>query len=269
MTDLRNTKRLIHPTAQIDPKAELEEGVEIGPFVVIGAGARIGRGTSIGPYTLIEGKTVIGQNNVIGPHVTLGTAPQHLAYRGEPTRLEIGDENVIREYVSIHRGTLLDQGVTKVGNRCYLMAYTHVGHDCVLADEVILTNGCQLGGHVKIDFGAVLGGGVFVHQFCRIGELAFVAGMSGVDKDVPPFLRVFGKPAQILGINLVGLKRRGFGARELKIIDQVLKLYLSGGTVKEVCQRIKELFGQEPLANKFLEFIANPSSRGLTRKKLG
>ena len=257
---------LIHPTAQVASESRLAEGVKIGPFCVIGPEVEIGPGTEIGPYTLIEGATRIGARNLIGPHVTLGAAPQHLAYRGEPTRLEIGDENVIREYVSIHRGTVLDQGVTRVGHRCYLMAYAHVGHDCELEDEVILTNGVQLGGHVRVGFGAVLGGGVFVHQFCRVGELSFVAGMSGVDKDVPPFLRVFGAPAGIVGLNLVGLKRRGVEEEEIRLLGRLLKLYLSAATLKEAVSGIEKL-GESPFVRRFLAFIKAPSSRGLMRKR--
>lgn len=256
----------IHPSAIIHPQAELAEGVAIGPGVVLGPEVQIGTGTKIGPHTVIEGRVIIGQRNEIGPFVCIGHAPQHLLYKGEPTSVEIGDENVIREYVSIHRGTLLDQGVTRIGNRCYLMAYAHVGHDCDLGDEVILTNAVQLGGHVRVGFGAVFGGGVLVHQFCRVGELAFVSGMSGVNKDVPPYVRVFGHKARIFGLNLVGLKRRGLAADTLKVLKQALNIYLKQGTLAEAIEEIEKKLPSLPEVQTFVSFLKGPSKRGLIRK---
>ncbi len=258
----------IHPTAQVDPRAEIEEGVVIGPYCVIGPEVRIGKNTILKSHCVIAGPTIIGERNEIGPFVTLGEAPQHLAYRNEPTRLVIGDENVIREYVSVHRGTMLDQGETKIGNRCYLMAYTHVGHDCILEDEVILTNATHLGGHVRVGSGAVFGGGAFVHQFCRIGELAFISGMTGVDKDVPPFFRVFGIPARIAGLNLVGLKRRGFSSEDLRQLSKALKIYLQEATLDEVIREIRTRLGEEGPLAALLSFLEAPSRRGCVRKKL-
>ena len=255
----------IHPQAIVHPKAEIDEGVQIGPGVVIGPEVKIGRGTKIGPHTVIEGEVTIGQGNEIGPFVCIGHAPQHLLYKGEPTRVEIGDENVIREYVSIHRGTMLDQGVTRIGNRCYLMAYSHVGHDCDLADEVILTNTVQLGGHVRVGFGAIFGGGAMVHQFCRIGELAFVSGMSGTDKDIPPYVRVFGIRAKIYGLNLVGLKRRGVPMESLRALKKALRIYLHHGTLAEAIREIEETVPQLPEVQKFVAFLKAPSKRGVVR----
>ncbi len=259
--------KMIHPTAQVDPRAKLAEDVSIGPYCVIGPEVEIGPETTVYSHSVIEGHTTIGARNKIGPFASLGGAPQHLAYRDEPTRLIIGDENVLREYVSIHRGTTLDQGETRIGNRCYLMAYSHVGHDCVLEDEVILTNACHLGGHVRVGFGAVFGGGAFVHQFCRIGELAFVSGMTGVDKDVPPYFRVFGIPAKIAGLNLVGLKRRGISREEIKALSYALKIYLREGTVRDVISELRERFQDLPTISKLIQFLENPSRRGLTRKR--
>ncbi len=257
----------IHPTAQVASGAELAEDTIIGPYCVIGPEVRIGPGTIVYPHSVIEGRTVIGARNKIGPFASLGGSPQHLAYKDEPTSLIIGDENILREYVSVHRGTILDQGKTQIGNRCYLMAYTHVGHDCVLEDEVILTNATQLGGHVRIGFGAVLGGGSFVHQFCRIGELAFVSGMTGVDKDVPPFLKVFGAPARITGLNLVGLRRRKVPSQEIRTLSHALKIYLHQGTIKEITRELQKKFGNSPLVSKFIHFLETPSQRGFVRRE--
>ncbi len=257
---------MIHPSAVIHPSAEIDVGVEIGPFVVIGPRVRIGAGSRIKAHTVIEEGVVIGRRNQIGPLATLGGAPQHLAYRGELTTLEIGDENVIREYVSIHRSTALEKGVTKIGNRCYLMAYSHVGHDCELADEVILTNGAQLAGHVKVGRAVVLGGLATVHQFCRLGDLAFVSGMTGVGKDVPPYVRVFGIPAGIYGLNLVGLRRHGISREAINALSKALKIYLHHGTLAEAIERIKKEVPLLPEVENFLAFLEAPSKRGLVRR---
>ncbi len=257
---------MIHPTAQVHPSAELDVGVEIGPYVIVGARVRIGAGTKIGPHTIIEEGVSLGRRNEIGPFVILGASPQHLAYGGEPTRLEIGHENVIREYVSIHRGTMLDQGVTRIGNRCYLMAYSHVGHDCQLGDEVILTNGVQLAGHVRVGKGVVIGGLAAVHQFCRLGEGAFVSGMSGVSKDVPPFVRVFGIPAAISGLNLVGLKRMGVSRETISALSRALRLFLRHGTLAEALAKIRKEVPLLPEVERFLAFLEAPSRRGIIRR---
>ncbi|AEH45380.1 acyl-(acyl-carrier-protein)--UDP-N-acetylglucosamine O-acyltransferase [Thermodesulfatator indicus DSM 15286] len=254
--------------ASIHPSAKIADNVSLGPGVIIGEEVEIGEGTEIGPYSVISARTKIGRNNKIGPFVSIGFPPQHLACKGENTYVEIGEENVIREYVSIHRGTTLDDGLTRIGNRCFIMAYAHIGHDCKLADEIILTNNVNLGGHVKIDRGAVLGGGAMVHQFCRIGELAFVSGLSGVDKDVPPFVRVFGIPAKIAGLNLVGLRRAGFASASIKALNRALKIFLREGTIKEALQKIKLEYPHEEVIEKFVTFVGGESKRGVIRKFL-
>ncbi|WP_022853268.1 acyl-ACP--UDP-N-acetylglucosamine O-acyltransferase [Thermodesulfatator atlanticus] len=259
----------IHPQAIVDPSAELGEDVTIGPGAIIEKNVIIGDGTSVGPYAIIYEGTTIGKKNQIGPFVTIGAAPQHLACQGRGTRVEIGDENIIREYASIHRGTTLDQGLTRIGNRCFIMAYAHVGHDCVLADEVILTNTVNLGGHVKIGKGVVIGGNSAVHQFCRLGELSFVAGLSGVDKDVPPFVRVFGSPAKIVGLNLVGLRRAKLSSDAIRKLSKALKIYLREGTLKEALARIEESFPEDDIVQKFVAFLKEDSKRGAIRKALG
>lgn len=177
---------MIHATAVIDPAAELDSGVEIGPYSIIGAGVRIGRGSRIGPHIVIRGPTTIGVDNRIFQFASVGEDPQDKKYGGEVTRLEIGDRNVIREYATLHRGTLQDQGVTRVGNDNLFMAYTHVAHDCRIGDHVIMANAASLGGHVNIEDWSILGGFTIVHQFCRIGAHSFCAMGSVTTRDVPP-----------------------------------------------------------------------------------
>ncbi len=258
----------IHPTAIVDPSAEIEDGVEIGPYTVIGPRVFIGEGTRIGAHVIIEKNTRIGKNNLIHHHAVIGTDPQHLAYRGEESWVEIGDENVIREFVTIHRGTAIDQRLTRIGNRCLLMAYVHVAHDCFLGDEVIMANGATLGGHVRVGDRVVFGGLSAVHQFCRIGSYAFVSAMSGVDKDVPPFVKVFGIPAKIQGVNLVGLRRAGFGKDAIRRISQALGIFLDGpGRISEVIEELRDAFPDDPHVADFIRFIENPSRQGIMRRK--
>ncbi|QJA06689.1 acyl-ACP--UDP-N-acetylglucosamine O-acyltransferase [Thermosulfurimonas marina] len=258
----------IHPTAIVDPSAEIEEGVEIGPYAVIGPQVYIGRGTRIGAHVVIEKNVRLGRNNLVNHHAILGADPQHLSYKGEKTWVEIGDENVIREFVTIHRGTALDQGLTRIGNRCLLMAYVHIAHDCFLGNEIIMANGATLGGHVRVGDRVVFGGLSAVHQFCRIGAYAFVSGMSGVDKDVPPFVKVFGIPAKIQGVNLVGLRRAGFEKEAIRRISQALGIFLDGpGRISEVIEELRDAFPGDPHVEEFVRFLENPSRQGIMRRK--
>jgi UDP-N-acetylglucosamine acyltransferase len=212
----------IHPTALVSPRAELAEGVRIGPYTIIGDHVRIGRETRIESHAVIEGQTRIGERNRIYPFTTLGTPPQDLTYRGQDTRVVIGDDNIIREYVTIHRATTKQDWVTTVGNRNYLMAYAHVAHDCLLGDGIILSNAVTLGGHISVGDQAILGGQVAVHQFVRIGAYAMVGGKSGVDRDVPPFMMTSGERAKLYGLNRKGLSRHGFSP---EAIDGLKKAY--------------------------------------------
>lgn len=212
----------IHPTAIVSPSAELAEDVEIGPYAVIGGHVTVGRSTVIGAHVVIEGHTRIGERNRVFPFATLGTPPQDTGYRGEDTRLEIGDDNLIREYVTIHRATTKEEWVTRVGSGNYLMAYSHVAHDCVLGDRVILANVATLGGHIHIGDHANLGGQAAVHQFVRIGPYAFVGGKCGVDRDVPPFMITAGERARLYGLNRRGLSRHGFPPA---VVDGLKKAY--------------------------------------------
>jgi len=259
---------LIHSTAHIDKSAELAEEVVIGPNVYIGPKVFIDKGTVIKANSYIEANTRIGKYNQIGPFAVIGTPPQHLAYKGEETYVEIGDYNIIREFVTIHRGTALDEGVTRIGNHNLLMSYVHVAHDCKIGDYVIMSNNATLGGHVVVYDRVVMGGFSAVHQFCRIGNYAFVSGMSGIDKDVPPFVKVFGIPARIQGLNLVGLKRAGFTKEEIRKISQALGIFLDGpATLSEVIQELKDIFGNEPGVQILIQFLENPSKMGIMRRR--
>jgi UDP-N-acetylglucosamine acyltransferase len=258
----------IHPAAFVDKQAELDEDVVVSAFAYIGPKVYIRKGTIIKPHTYIEENTKIGKNNIIGPYAVIGTPPQHLEYKGEETWVEIGDGNIIREFATIHRGTAKDQGLTRIGNNCMLMSYVHIAHDCFVEDNVIMANGATLGGHVRVGKRVVMGGFSAVHQFCRIGAYAFIGAMSGVDKDVPPFVKVFGIPAKIQGLNLVGLRRAGFTKEDIRKLSQALGIFLDGpSTLKEVIVELKDVFGDDPLIAELITFLENPSRQGIMRRK--
>ncbi len=217
---------LIHPTAIVETGAELDPSVRVGAYAVIGADVRIGPDCEIMPHAVVTGHTVLGARNLIGSFATVGMPPQDIHYRNEPTRVEIGDDNQIREYASIHRGTPQGGGVTRIGNGCLLMAYTHVAHDCRIDDEVIMANAATLGGHVQVGRKATLGGLVAVHQFSRIGEFAYIGGMSGISKDVPPFIIVAGirNRMRVSGINRIGLRRAGFDRDTIRRLERAFQI---------------------------------------------
>jgi len=258
----------IHPTAIVDKRAELDEDVEVLAYAYIGPKVYMGKGTIIKPHTYIEENVRIGKNNIIGPYAIIGTPPQHIEYKGEETWVEIGDGNTIREFTTIHRGTAKDQGLTKIGNNCLLMSYVHIAHDCVVDDNVIMANGATLGGHVRVGKRVVMGGFSAVHQFCRIGSYAFISAMSGVDKDVPPFVKVFGIPAKVQGLNLVGLRRAGFTKEDIRKLSQALGIFLDApATLKEIVVELKDVFGDDPLVGELIAFLENPSRQGIMRRK--
>ncbi|MFZ5775551.1 MAG: acyl-ACP--UDP-N-acetylglucosamine O-acyltransferase [Thermodesulfobacteriota bacterium] len=231
----------IHPTAVVDPGAELHETVTVGPYAVIDKGVRIGADSVVSPHAVVTGATTIGARTTIGPFATIGAPPQDLKYHNEETRVVIGDDNQIREYVSIHRGTPGGRGITTVGNGNLLMAYTHVAHDCTLGDHVIMANAATLGGHVEVGDRVIIGGLTAVHQFSRIGEYAYIGGMSGISKDVPPYVITAGirNQLRVTGINRIGLRRAGFSADSIKrlmnayrIIFRTPELLLQDALVK-------------------------------------
>lgn len=255
----------IHPTAIIHPKAALDSSVEVGAFTTIGADVRIDAGTKIGSHVVIEGPTTIGKNNHIFQFSSLGAQPQDKKYRDEPTTLEIGDNNTIREFCTFNRGTIQDKGTTKVGNDNWIMAYVHIAHDCVVGNHTILANNSSLAGHVDIHDYAILGGFTLVHQFCKIGSHIITAVGSVVFKDIPPYVTAAGYDAKPHGINAEGLKRRGYDADTILQIKRAYKvLYRQGLTLEEAKKSLIEMqkeCAQLVLMTDFLE----QSTRGIVR----
>jgi UDP-N-acetylglucosamine acyltransferase len=262
----------IHPTAIIDPAAELDSSVTVGPYVVIEKGVKIGQGTLIKPHTVITGPTTIGSGNTIGPFATIGAPPQDLKYNGEDTELMIGDNNQIREYVSMHRGTVTDKGITSLGSNNLLMGYVHIAHDCVLGDSTILANAATLAGHVQVHEHAIVGGLVAVHQFTRIGAFSYVGGLSGISKDVPPFVIVSGirKHMRVSGINKIGLRRRGYDNETIKKLDKAYKIiFMSPDLLLQdaLDKASSEVLDCEP-ANQLIDFFRS-SKQGVIRSTEG
>ncbi len=257
----------IHPTAIIDPDARLGENVTVGPYAVVGAGVEVGAGTWIGPHVVIQGPTTLGVENRIFQFASVGEISQDMTARPDDgTRTEIGDRNTIREFVTINRGTLKDEGVTRIGSDNWLMAYVHIAHDCQVGNHTIFANNASLAGHVRVDDWAILGGFTLVHQFCRIGAHAFTAYSSGLSGDVPPFVIVQGNPARPRAINVEGLRRRGFDRESIARIRAAYKLiYRSGLTLDQVRERLAEQAGDcEHLARmlSFLQGSKRPLQRG-------
>jgi len=256
---------VIDPRAVIDPKAELDEGVKVGPFSVIGPDVRIGAGTEIASHVVLRGPTTIGRDNRIFQFASVGDDPQDKKYAGEPTRLEMGDRNVIREYVTIHRGTVQDQGVTRIGSDCLIMAYCHVAHDCMLGDNVIMANGASMAGHVQIGDWAILGGFSLIHQFCRIGAHSLLAFGAGISMDVPPFVTVGGHPAKPYTINAEGLRRRQFSDQKIQIIRKAFKLlYKQSLKLDQSIAAMEALLPECPELQIMIDFLRE-SGRGITR----
>jgi len=256
---------MIHQTAIIDPTAHVDENVEIGPYTVIGANVSIGSGSIISSHVTINGTTTIGKNNRIYQFSSIGEDPQDKKYAGEKSFLEIGDNNEIREFTTIHRGTTQDQNTTIIGSNNLLMAYTHVAHDCVIADDVILANAASLGGHVHIGNNVILGGFSIVHQFCHLGDHCFSAMGSAITKDVPPFVMVGGRPTKPHGVNSVGLDRRGFSPDAILQIKRAYKLlYKSGLKLSEATSKLAEVAKEQPELGIMVDFLRN-SNRSILR----
>jgi UDP-N-acetylglucosamine acyltransferase len=253
----------IHPTALVDPGAELGEGVQVGPFTIIGPGVTVGAGTRIASGVLIERDTAIGAECAISHGAVLGTAPQDLKYRDEPTRLTIGDRTVIREYATLNRGTTAS-GVTSVGSDCLLMSYVHVAHDCHLGDHVIISNAVNMAGHVTIHDWASIGGMTPIHQFVRIGAHAFVGGGSRVAKDIPPYVKAAGSPIQLYGLNSVGLQRRGFAEDVRRELKRAYRLFFaSTHNTTQALARAREELRAIPEVEVFLSFFEG-TERGVS-----
>jgi UDP-N-acetylglucosamine acyltransferase len=256
---------VIHSTAIIDPKAEIDASVTIGPFAVISADVCIEAGTTIGAHVTIEPHTTIGANCQIFPHAAIGAVPQSLKFKGGKTLVKIGREVIIREFVTIHRGTEEGGGVTEIGEKNFLMAYTHVAHDCRTGRGVIFANAATLGGHIVIGDFATIGGLVAIHQFVRIGEYAFIGGKSAVPKDIPPYVIASGDRAKLFGLNLVGLQRHNFSRDTVALLKKTYRiLFRLGLTRNEAIERIKAEVEQIPEVVNFINFIQS-SERGITR----
>jgi UDP-N-acetylglucosamine acyltransferase len=239
----------VHPTAIVDPKAELDASVVVGPYAVIGASVRIGAGTTIGAHCVVEGRTTLGRDNRVFQFASLGAAPQDKKYAGEPTELVIGDRNTIREFCTFNLGTVQDGGVTRVGNDNWIMAYVHIAHDCQVGNQVTMANNATLAGHVEVGDWATVGGLTGVLQRMRIGAHAMIGFASHVGKDVPPFMVVDGNPLAVRGVNLVGLRRRDFSAGRIAAIREMHKLiYRQGKTLEEARAAIAALAAQAPEA---------------------
>ena len=257
----------IHPTAIISPEAELAEDVTVEAYSIIGPDVVIGSGTEVGHHIVIEGNTTIGENNRIFPFVSIGLSPQDITYAGEETQVSIGDNNIIREYVTIHRGTARGQGITRIGNSVFLMAYAHVAHDCQIGDGVLMANAATLGGHVEVGQYAVLGGIVAIHQFVRLGEYSCVGGFSGVRMDIPPYMLATGAlGAKLYGPNLIGLTRHGFSAKSVQAIKKFYKIFWrSGLSLNDAVKKAREEIEPLPEVERLIEFVSFGSKRGLSR----
>ncbi|NOZ88239.1 MAG: acyl-ACP--UDP-N-acetylglucosamine O-acyltransferase [Deltaproteobacteria bacterium] len=255
----------IHPTAVVDPGAVLEGDVVIGPYAVVGDKVTIGEGTRVGAHAVISGETTIGKNNRIHSFSMVGGVPQDLKHNGDLTRLTLGDGNVVREFATIHTGTLDGGGETRIGNDNFFMAYSHVAHDCRIGNKVVMANCATLAGHVAVGDFAVLGGLSGVHQFARIGESSFVAAGAMVSLDVPPFSRVGGDRAKLLGVNALGLKRRGISAETVAVIKRAIRLIFKEDTALADGLELAEAeLGETPEVARLIEFV-RASSRGCCR----
>jgi UDP-N-acetylglucosamine acyltransferase len=251
----------VHPTAVVDPRAELGADVVVGPYAVIGPGVDVGESTEIQAHVIVERDTTIGRGCLLGYGAVVGAAPQDLAFRGDPSRVEIGDGTRIREYTTVHRAAR-PGGVTRIGTGCFLMSYVHVAHDCEIGDEVVIANAVQLAGHVQVGHHAWIGGQTPVHQFVRIGEHAFVGGGSRVPQDVPPFARVAGVPLKLYGVNVVGLRRAGYSPDiRLALQHAFRRLFHSGRPVADALRALRSE-PQPPEVHVLLDFVSS-SERGV------
>jgi len=255
----------VHPTAIVDARAEIDGDVQIGPYCVIGAGVRIGKGCRVHSHAVITGRTTLGEGNVVFPFATIGDTPQDLKYKGEPSELLIGNRNTIREYVSLNPGTTAGGMVTRVGDQNLLMMQCHIAHDCLLGDRNVVANGATLGGHVVIEDFVIVGGLVGIHQFVHIGTGAILGAGSMVSKDVPPYCNATGDRAKLHGLNLEGLKRRGFDKTVIALLRKAYRIvFQSALRTEDALKKIREELPSIPEIEKFVSFIAQ-SRRGVCR----
>lgn len=256
---------MIHPTAIIDSKADIDSNVDVGPHSIVGANVKIGSGTVIGPHVVIQPYVEIGPDCHIFQYASIGAIPQALKFEGEETYVKIGRGTVIREFVTVNRGTGFGGGITEVGEENFLMAYVHIAHDCKTGRKVILANNATLAGHIVIEDFVTVGGLVAIHQFVRIGNYAYIGGKSAVVKDIPPYVIAAGDRAKLHGLNSVGLKRHGFSKETLSSLKKAYRiLFRIGLTLNEAIERVKAEVGQVPEVNDLIRFIKS-SKRGITR----
>ena len=255
----------VHPSAIVDPRAELDSAVEVGPYCLVGAGVKIGKGTKIHSHAVIQGRTTLGEGNVVFPFATIGSVPQDLKYKGEPSELLIGNRNTIREYVSLNPGTAGGGMITRVGDRNLLMMYCHIAHDCIVGDQNVIANGATLGGHVTIEDFVIVGGLVGIHQFVRIGTSAILGAGSMVSKDVPPYCNATGDRAKLHGLNVEGLKRRGFVKSVIEAIHKAYRIaFQSKLKTEDALTKIRQEIAAIPEVERLVSFIAS-SQRGICR----
>ena len=255
----------VHPTALVEPGAELAAGVQVGAYAIVGSQVRVGFRTCVGSHTILEGRTEIGADCRIGSHVIIGAPPQDVKYHGEPTRLVIGDRTLVREFATIPRARTGGSGVTSLGPESFIMAYAHVAHDCQLGERVIMANQASLAGHVEIGRCAVIGGMSGVHQFVRIGEYAFLGACSAVLQDIPPFVKAQGNRAKPFGLNVVGLRRDGFSTEEIHALKQAYRIvYASGLNTSQALEKLAQELSGSPAVQRFVDFIKR-SQRGISK----
>jgi len=258
-------EKVIDQKAVVDINADIADDVKIGPFSVIGPDVQIDSGTVIGPHVVIKGPSAIGKDNHIYQFSSIGEDPQDKKYADEVTRLEIGDRNVIREFTTMHRGTLQDHGLTLIGSDNLFMAYTHVAHDCVIGDHVIMANGASIAGHVHLGDHAILGGFTLVHQFTQIGEYSFSAMGSAITQDIPPYVMVGGRPTRPHGINSVGMERNGVSPEDVRLIRKAYKiLYKNNLRIEDAIEEIEDLAGESNELSNMVSFLRNVT-RGILR----
>jgi len=256
---------MIHPSAVIDPKAELADDVEVGAFSIIDAKVRIGAGTRIGPHAVITGRTTIGENNHIFQFTSVGEQPQDMKYAGEDTELIIGDNNTIRELCTINRGSMQGGGITRIGSNNWIMACVHIAHDCILGNNIIMANNASVAGHVTVGDHAILGGYALIHQFCEVGEHSFTSFASFVNQSIPPYVTVAGEKASVKGINSEGLKRRGYSAEQIKQVRRAYKaIYREGRSLEEAKAVLTEMAASFPEVKPMADFL-NAAERGIIR----
>jgi UDP-N-acetylglucosamine acyltransferase len=256
---------MIHPTAIVHPKAELDEGVEIGPYSIITDSVQIGKDTKISSHVNIEGITELGKSCEVYPFTSIGTPPQDLKYKGEKSKVIIGDNNTIREFVTINRASSHGIGETRIGNNNFLMAYCHIAHDCIIWNNVVMANAATLAGHIEIEDFAVIGGMVAIHQFVRVGAFSFVGGASAVSKDIPPYLMAVGNRVKLFGLNTTGLKRNNFSEAAIDKLKKAYKIiFRSGMTLKNALEKVRVEITDSKEVNNLVDFIQG-SERGVCR----